>query len=188
MILQFVVLIGFAIYFAINQQWFFCVWSLACLIPRYGLNLAIALAVILILSNNYTAGILLALLIAFNLIGNELVKRKRRSSYVGEPDVTINFIRYCKEYLIVMRSLDEEDAALAVLDPYLGEIMDEVKRNWAFHTLREYGIEDPDEYLLNFRFNSPKMENINNALDDYSKIFKDRKPEIIEYLNSLDTP
>jgi hypothetical protein len=186
LILQRLVLIGLAIYFGIQREWVFCIWSLLCIIPVYGLWLAIILAVVLLISSYKIAGIVLSLLIVFTLAGNEILKKFRRAEYEDTSDITVNFIRYCREYLIIMRCFCEEDAAIAVLDPQLGTIMDEIKGKWAMGVATSG--EDPDFYLINFKFDSSKMKIINDALDEYSKTYKNRKKEILEYLRNIGRP
>ena len=157
-----------------------------CIVPRYGLWLAIILTVVLLISPYKIAGIVFLLLIAFTLVGNEILKRSRRSEYKDASDTTVNFIRYCKEYLITMCSLCEDDAAIAVLDPQLGAIMDEIKGKWAMSIAS--GGEDTDLYLTTFKFDSSKMKMVNDALDEYSKTYKNRKEEILEYLRNIGHP
>lgn len=186
MILQRLILIGLAIYFGIQREWIFCIWSLFCIIPVYGLWLAIILAVVLLISPYKIAGIVLSLLIVFTLVGNEILNKFRRSEYKDTSDITVNFSRYCREYLIVMRCFYEDDADIALLDPQLGTTMDEIKGKWAMGVATNG--EDPDYYLINFKFDSPKMKMINDALDNYSKIYKNRKEEILEYLRNIGHP
>lgn len=144
------------------------------------------LGVVLLISPYRIAGFVLGLLIVFTLVGNQILKKSRRSQYKDTSDITINFIRYCKEYLMIVRSFYEDDAQIAVLDPYLASIMDEIKGKWAMQVVGE--DEDPDYYLINLKFGSPKMKSINDALEEYSKIYKGREKEILAYLREIGHP
>jgi hypothetical protein len=186
MILKIIVLVALALYLALNKQYLFSVWALLCLIPYSGLFLAILLAVVLLFTPYWIAGVILATLIAINLIGNEIVNRRRRSDYTDKSDITVNFIRYCKEYFIVMKGFYEDQADLAVLDPHLGQMMDEIKGEWALGISSKGN--DPDEPLISFKFDSPEMETVNSTLDEYAGMFKSRKQFILDYLREIGHP
>lgn len=186
MILKIIVLVVLALYLALNQQYVFSVWALLCLIPFTEPFLVILLAVVLLFTPYWIAGIILASLVAFNLIGNEILMRRRRSKYVDKSDITINFVRYCREYLVLMKGFYEDRADLAVLDPHLGEMMDDIKGDWAL-AISSKGV-DPDKYLIDFKFDSPEMKRVNDALDEYAGIFNNRKQHILEYLRNIGHP
>lgn len=186
MIFKIIVLVALALYLALNQQYVFSAWALLCLIPFTGLFFAILLTVVLLFTPYWIAGIILAFLIALNLIGNEILNRRRRSEYVDKSDITVNFIRYCKEYFVVMKGFYEDRADLAVLDPHLGEIMDDIKGDWALE-ISSRGV-DPDKCLIDFKFDSPEMKKVNDALDEYAGIFNKREQNILEYLRNIGHP
>jgi len=186
MILKFLVLTGLAVYLGIRGEWIYSLWAISGFIPRYGVALAAGLAITLLISSYTIAGIVLALLIAFNVTGNEIVNRIRRSKYEDTSDVTINFVRYCKEYFVIMCGFLEEDADIAVLDPVLGSMMDEIKAQWA-REMAQAG-QDVDDYLLEFKFRSPEMKLTNETLDQYWKMYKSRKEEVLEYLREIGHP
>ncbi len=101
-------------------------------------------------------------------------------------DTTINFVRYCRAYLEQQCGLTEKQGKILVCDPLLGPPMDKVKSKWAWEEL-EPG-DDPDDYLLNFRFDSPKMESINNLLQKFASNYNVREPHILDYLHSIGHP
>ena len=188
MLLKVIILVGLAVYLLLQGAWILSILCLLCLIPIpvYALWVAIITAVVLLLSPYKITGVILGLFIVFTLVGNRVMQKARRTKYDDTSDITVNFIRYCKEYLITMRCFDEHDADVAVLDPHLGEIMDEIKGKWAIKIAASG--KDPDVYLTAFTFDSADMQVINYALNEYSKTYGSRKEAILEYLRSIDHP
>lgn len=186
MIFKIVTLTALTIYLLFQREYIFSIWALLCLIPFIGLYLAIFLAIVLLFSGHEIIGILLGLFILYNLIGNEILKKFRRTEYEDESDVVVNFIRYCREYFLVMKGFNEDHADLAILDPKLGEMMDEIKGQWSSDMVSQG--EDPDKYLLDFKFEANEMSKINEALDEYSEMFSSRKEFIINYLKEIGHP
>jgi len=84
MILKLVVLVGLALYLAIQGDWFLAVLSLAALWPTVGLGFAIVLTVLLILGGQVWPALILGTLIIGNLIGNYYFQHHRASEVKKE--------------------------------------------------------------------------------------------------------
>lgn len=76
MLLKLLVLVGLAIYFFNAGEPGLTFLALTSLIPTLGLLLAIMLVVILVVKGWYGSAVILAVLIAFNLIGNKLLEKR----------------------------------------------------------------------------------------------------------------
>ena len=106
------------------------------------------------------------------------------SSDTPEIDqVQINFSNYCKMYLIKVCNLLEEQASLLLLDPELGNKIDDAKPQWLWE---DVGVgEDVDKFLVPPRFDAPEMKRINVILDRFAAEYSQREKPIIDYLKSI---
>ena len=84
MILKLVVLVGLALYLAVQGDWFLAVLSLASLWPTVGLGIAIVLTVLLILEGQVWPALMLGILIIGNLVGNYYLQHRRQSEETRE--------------------------------------------------------------------------------------------------------
>ena len=115
-------------------------------------------------------------------LGRKYLKDIRSENFQID-DVQINFMNYCKSYLVKKSNLTENQVDLLMLDPELGENIDEVMMNWL---TEDIGMgNDVDEFLVPKKFDAPQMKRINLILDNFSIEFPERESKIIKYLQSI---
>lgn len=84
MILKLVVLVGLALYLAVQGDWLLAVLSLAALWPMVGLGIAIVLTVLLVLVGKVWPAAILGALVIWNLVGNYFFQHHRDSHEEAE--------------------------------------------------------------------------------------------------------
>ena len=86
MLLKILVLLGIAVYCAIQGEWWLVAFAVLAMIPRVGLLWAILLTVILAVKGWYLPAGILGGLIVYNLVGNLLVERLSQRSQPGDSE------------------------------------------------------------------------------------------------------
>lgn len=104
----------------------------------------------------------------------------------GASDVNTNFVRYCKAFLEERCGLTMSEAQLLILDPELGPLMDQAKRDWVKNDVSL--STDPDEFLLSRRFDAVEMQRIIALLSRFASEYAARAPRIRAYLRSIGHP
>lgn len=114
--------------------------------------------------------------------GFAYMERIRQGEYRADQ-VEVNFLDYCKVYLVERGELNEQQTALLLLDPELGKEIDNAKRKWLWEDIGA-GV-DVDDFLVPKRFDAPQMKRINLVLDRFAAKYPERESKIIEYLQSI---
>ncbi len=84
MILKLFVLVGLALYLAVQGDWLLSALALAALWPKVGLGIAIVLTILLILVGNVWSASILGTLVIWNLVGNYFFQHHRESHEESE--------------------------------------------------------------------------------------------------------
>jgi len=197
MLLKIIVLLGLATYFLINKLWLFALLSILSLIPKYGLLVAIILAIALLGTAHYLLTAILTMFIAWNLIGNEILNRTTPKHDIdktieldisetdfNEMDKMTNYAPdYCRDYVLKIHGYSKEDAEIFLVDPEFGTSISKILFLWnrENHALNIDSIEllKRKDYRLN------EMKKLNSVIDDYVGTFKRKKPEILRYLDVI---
>jgi len=117
MILKIVVLLGIAIYLALNGLWLLAALAVVSIVPRIGLFTALLLAVFLFVNRSVWPGLIVSGLIAFNLIGNYLLDPKRKLERemdklsrrgANEARVYKDLCSYSRRYLSIISGLQND--------------------------------------------------------------------------------
>ena len=103
----------------------------------------------------------------------------------GSDNVYLNFVYYCRLFLVDRIGLTPKQAHLLSLDPEFGDKIDYAKNAW----LEKVGNDvDPEDTLKSLDYNSPKIQELNDVLKEGGISFSKREGSIISYLFEINHP
>jgi hypothetical protein len=189
MILLIIVIAGVAVFCFLHGYILVGILALAGLSKKYGWPALVFCSLFLFVKNHPIVAIIPLLLIGWNLLGLRLFGTNQSVGAETDKagnDVRLNFLNYCRDYLVDRAGLSRPQAELLVLDPDLGRDLDEAKPTWL---LKDLGVTvDPDAFLVPKLYDATEMHRINVILDKYAAEYAGREEGIRDYLKSIGHP